>query len=65
MDRCYFAKEPPDLEIRGGLVFLKPKGTEHCEIAITPATLDLFVVRAKVMLAKWKVDELGKVVPIR
>lgn len=45
MERCYFAKEPPDIEVRGGLVFIRPEGG-HCEVAVTPHTLAAFIAAA-------------------
>jgi hypothetical protein len=48
----YFAEHPPAVEIRGGLAFIRPDGA-HCEIALTPHTLRLFVVRANRELAAW------------
>jgi len=43
---CYFAKQPPEIEVRGGLIFIRPEGS-HCEVAVTPHTLHLFVARAQ------------------
>jgi hypothetical protein len=64
VERCYFAKEAPDVELRGGLVFIVPKNG-HCEIALSPATLRNFVVRANEALAKWNLDGLDRVVELR
>lgn len=60
MDRCYFAKEPPEVEVRGGLVFITPEGG-HCEIAVTPAVLRRFVMSAGKALADF---EAAKAEPI-
>jgi hypothetical protein len=64
VERCYFAKEAPDVELRGGLVFIVPKNG-HCEIALSPATLRRFVVCANEALAKWNLDGLDRVVEMR
>ena len=61
MDRCYFAKEPPELELRGGLVFVMPVGA-HCEIAITPHNLGKFVANANRVLDAFH-DGGGRVLP--
>jgi hypothetical protein len=52
------------VELRGGLVFIVPKNG-HCEIALSPATLRNFVVRANEALAKWNLDGLDRVVELR
>jgi hypothetical protein len=54
VDRCYFAKEPPEVELRGGLAFIRPAGA-HCEIAITPNGLAEFIASAKIALAEWRI----------
>lgn len=61
MERCYFAKEPPEIEVRGGLVFVRPVGA-RCEIAMSPYTMEMFARRAREVLAQWQVGELDKVV---
>lgn len=53
MDRCYFAKEAPTIEIRGGLAFILPEGA-HCEIAVTPHILGLFIAKANRALAEMR-----------
>ena len=45
MERCYFAKEPPEIEVRGDLIFITPNGG-HCQIALTAATLGRFIAVA-------------------
>jgi len=60
VDRCYFCKETPEIEIAGGLAYIRPIGSK-CEIAITPNVLDLFAARAREALALWRVDQIGKV----
>jgi hypothetical protein len=64
VERCYFAKDAPDVELRGDLIFIVPR-EGHCEIALTPATLRRFVLCATEALAKWQVDSLDRVVPFR
>jgi hypothetical protein len=49
VERCYFAKEAPDVELRGGLVFIVPKNG-HCEIALSPHVLSKFVADANRVL---------------
>jgi len=63
VDRCYFCKQPPKIELRGGLVFIRPIGG-HCEIAVTPNVLREFAASASETLARWQIDQLGRVVPI-
>jgi hypothetical protein len=60
VDRCYFAKEAPEVELRGGLAFIRPAGA-HCEIAITPNGLAEFIASAKIALAEWRIEQSGKV----
>ena len=60
MDRCYFARECPRVEIKAGLVFIRPEGA-RCEIAMSPATLREFVVHANAVLGDWRIEESGKV----
>jgi hypothetical protein len=55
VERCYFAKEAPDVELRGGLVFIVPKNG-HCEIALSPATLTRFVAAANRVLRSFHDD---------
>lgn len=64
MDRCYFAKEPPEIEVRGGLVFIMPKDG-HCEIALAPTTLLAFVTAANMALDQIYEHRRAGVVPIR
>lgn len=52
-EHCYFAKEPPSIEIRGGMVFLRPAGS-HCEIVFTPNTLQKFVSQCNLVLGEWR-----------
>ena len=61
--RCYFAQDPPQIEVRDGLVFIKPIGA-RCEIALTPHTMSEFIQLGSEALARWKVDQLNTVVPI-
>jgi hypothetical protein len=44
MLECYFAKEPPDVEIRGEMVFIRPSYANY-EIAITPQMLQKIVAK--------------------
>jgi hypothetical protein len=52
-ERCLFAREAPEIEIRGGMVFIQPLDG-HSEIAVSPHTLALFVHRAQQVLAAIK-----------
>jgi hypothetical protein len=58
----YFAEQPPAVEIRGGLAFIRPDGT-HCEIALTPHTLGQFIAKANRALDQFH-DFRGVVVPL-
>lgn len=42
--KCLFAAESPEVEIRGGLVFIRPIGS-HGEIATTPFAARVFAKR--------------------
>ena len=57
---CYFARRAPDVEIRGELLFIIPEGAP-CEIAVTPHTLKVFAAKAEDALAKWRIEQSGKV----
>ena len=61
--RCYYAGEPPEIEVRDGLVFIMPVGAT-CKIALTPHTMAEFIQRASEALAVWQYERLGTVVPI-
>lgn len=61
-ERCYFAKDSPAIEIRGGLVFIKPEGG-HCEVAVTPHVMRKFIVRARGLLDEF--DAENKVARLR
>lgn len=54
--KCFFAKEAPDIDIRGGLCFIRPNGS-HCEVAVTPYTARKFAVRLLAMLNQWEADQ--------
>jgi hypothetical protein len=62
VDRCYFAKEPPAVELRGGLVFIRPAGAT-CEVAVSPHNARLFAVRLTRLLDQF--DRQNTVVPMR
>ena len=64
MEHCYFAKRAPTVEIRDGLVFIRPHGA-HCEIAVSPAVLSRFVARANKALDEIYERRPAKVVPIK
>jgi hypothetical protein len=63
VDRCYFAKEPPGVEVRNGVVFIVPKDG-HCEIALAPSTLAAFVAKANLALDTFH-ERGAQVIPIR
>ena len=54
MERCYFAKEAPEIEVRGDLIFIMPDGG-HCQIALTAATLTQFIALANRALGDFHV----------
>ena len=62
MQQCYFAKEAPEIEIRNGVVFIRPLDS-HCEVALSPATLSAFVARANRALDEF--HERRTVVPLK
>lgn len=57
MERCYFAKEVPQIEVRGELVFVICEEAK-CEVAFTPFTMRSFIAAANEALAKWQVAQL-------
>lgn len=62
-DRCYFARQAPDVEVRGGLIFVIPEG--GCEVAMSSATLAAFVVKANRALDELYERRGAGVIPIR
>jgi hypothetical protein len=64
VDRCYFAKDAPDIEVRNGLVFIRPKDG-HCEIALAPTTLAAFVAIANRALDELYERRSAGIIPIR
>ena len=63
-DRCYFAKESPEVEVRGGLIFIRP-ASGQCEVALSPATLAAFIAKANLALDELYEHRRAGVVPIR
>jgi hypothetical protein len=59
---CYFARQAPDVEVRGERVLINTEGTP-CEIAVSARTLGKFVANANRALDQW--HECGRVIPIR
>lgn len=53
--KCFFAKESPAVEIRGGLVFILPAGG-HCEIAVSPHIARKFAVRLRGLLDEFDAE---------
>ena len=59
MGKCYFAKEPPRVEIRGGLVFVVG---QDCEVAVTPHVMRRFLRQCVAALDAF--DAEARVVPL-
>lgn len=61
---CYFAKEPPEFELRGDHVVATPSHGQY-EVVLAPQTLQKLVARANRVLDEWHEGRRGVVIPMR
>lgn len=63
MRPCYFCKEPPEVDIRGDHIFIKPSHTDEFEIAITANVLQRTVARYNRILEEWRERQVSRIMP--
>lgn len=59
MRPCYFTKEPPEVEIRGDHIFIRPAHTDEFELAVTPHVLQRTVAVYNRVLDEWHRTKRG------